>query len=187
MLLLNRNKSFILGGSMFISMGNMTICMTNTLCSALESCVYERLARDMGIGSFDEAPSASVPKARSGSNGREKLEFLVDASGAEHVRISSCSEAPKPYLILTGMTPSPLKYRLTVYVPRDAFSGFEAKHGNLQEHSNPLHNRIAGEISRALYLRTFLLNPDAHFDFPVAREELGLVDAELARNYLIDS
>jgi hypothetical protein len=172
---------------MFISVRNMTICVANTVCSTLESCVYERLAKEMGIDSFDEAPSASVPRARSGSNGREKLEFLVDASGAEHLRISSCGEAPKPYLILTGMTPSPSQYRLTVYVPSDAFSEFEAKHSNHREHSNPLHNRIAGGISNALYLRTFLLNPDAHFDFPVAREELGLVDAELARNYLIDS
>jgi hypothetical protein len=187
MLLLKRNESFILGCSMFISMGNMTVCMANTLCSALESCVYERLAKEMGICAFDEAPSVSVTKARSGSNGSEQLEFLVDASGAEHLRISSCGEAPKPYMIITGITPSPSEYRLTVYVPRDAFSKFEAKHSNLQENSNPLHNRIAGEISRALYLRTVLRDSDVHFDFPVAREELGLVDAELARNYLIDS
>lgn len=171
---------------MFISVRNMGTGVKNAVCSALESRVYERLAKELGIPSLDEAPSVSVPRARLASNCREMLEFLVDASGAEHVCISSCTKLSQPYLILTGMTPSPSQYRLTVYVPSDAFSCFVLRHSNPQECSNPLHNRVEGEISQALHLRTFLLNPDAHFDFPVADKELEQVDASFARAYLID-
>jgi len=150
--------------------------------SALKNEVFYRLAREFGITPIDEKPSISFPRGCSGSNGNEKLEFLVAADGSEHLRISTTEK--RPYLILAGEAPNAERYRLTLHVPPEARAEFDRIHSTSKIAANPLHARLADKIRTDLHRRALLQEGEAFFHFWLTNPELRYVTAEVCRDYL---